>query len=664
VEFKDSNGFDFYNDLGIYSDLSMEDGNISMNDNRILGLPEPTSSGEPLTQGSGSGDYVDRTGDTMSGDLDLQDNFLLGNNGEIDFSSGEMILNQQMPNSGSPTTLQINQDGTPKWALVSMQDGGLGIYDAEANEIVQEFNENGVTELKNRDTKISYGNLGIGTNNINAGMQIGGVEVPSMIFNDSEGKVQTWEIGEGIISNSGEFGINEIDTENTGSDIVFNTSGSVNVPSGDLDIGGNDLTSTDYILADGNKVNYADDIDLGGNNLRLEGGYLSGDGDDEGILVDNSGQVGVGVSNPQSMLDVSGGIKVPAVGTNTTSRSDYGDKISFGSGTSHDNFAMFQQNSDNQYCTTSWGCQVMALTDSGGTVNSNLIVGSKNEDRDFQPIIEFVGSNQQVDISETLTVGNSLNVQNGQFQVQNDGQAVYNVAGTTWGWKVDNNGRVIWDIRDSSGNDIWSLAARGPGNELVIEDGSNNEELVAIDDQGNVDLRGGNLTSVDQVEGHMERRGRVCPQDHYLYQGYCAEKDLHYTPKDSCSTGELTRGVCEQMFSYGNVYEAWDTCDTNGGRLPTPAELDRVDGTGKGWDGASVWVQVAEDSSDINSRNVGIGAATRYSRQLNAAPLDQDKSGGNDDIAAVEYKDTQERVRDEFASNTGGELNGIHCVYD
>jgi hypothetical protein len=398
--------------------------------------------------------------------------------------------------------------------------------------------------------------------------------------------------------------------------------------------------------------------------LRLEGGYLSGDGDDEGILVDNSGQVGVGVSNPQSMLDVSGGIKVPAVGTNTTSRSDYGDKISFGSGTSHDNFAMFQQNSDNQYCTTSWGCQVMALTDSGGTVNSNLIVGSKNEDRDFQPIIEFVGSNQQVDISETLTVGNSLNVQNGQFQVQNDGQAVYNVAGTTWGWKVDNNGRVIWDIRDSSGNDIWSLAARGPGNELVIEDGSNNEELVAIDDQGNVDLRGGNLTSVDQVEGHMERRGRVCPQDHYLYQGYCAEKDLHYTPKDSCSTGELTRGVCEQMFSYGNVYEAWDTCDTNGGRLPTPAELDRVDGTGKGWDGASVWVQVAEDSSDINSRNVGIGAATRYSRQLNAAPLDQDKSGGNDDIAAVEYKDTQERVRDEFASNTGGELNGIHCVYD
>lgn len=754
VDFKDSNGFDFYNELGLYSDLSVEDGNISMNNNRILGLPEPTSSGEPLTQGSGSGDYVDRTGDSMSGDLDLQDNFLLGNNGEIDFSSGEMILDQQMPNSGSPTTLQINQDGTAKWALVSMQDGGLGIYDAEANEIVQEFNENGVTELKNRNTEISYGNLGIGTNNINAGMQIGGVEGPSMIFNDSEGNVQTWEIGEGIISNSGEFGINEIDSENTGSDIVFNTSGSVNVPSGDLDIGGNDLTSTDYILADGNKVNYADDIDLRGNNLRLEGGYLSGDGDNEGINVESDGTVNIEGGN----LDMNnanidnlntlygnqfrmGGITIPAQGSedqnvfrgwtnngfykaderysvssnistncggdlgnlfDRPSRADFcsddlpgsvlieglpnrqwesvGVHFTNGAGVGEMTLEHYDADRNGEWQVAdedpnNLGSEYYLFDDFYGYADKFRLNFSKPDKTDEVQMDYIVGYGQRVrqgkyldrsgdSMYGELNLKDGFNVQEGQFQVQNDGQASYDVAGTTWGWKVDDNGRVIWDIRDSSGNDIWSLAARGPGNELVIEDGSNNEELLAIDDEGNVDLRGGNLTSVDQVEGHMERRGRVCPQDHYLYQGYCAEKDLHYEPKDSCSTGELTRGVCEEMFSYGNVYEAWDTCDSNGGRLPTPAELDRIDGTGKGWDGASVWVQVAEDSGDINSRNVGIGAATRYSRQLNAAPLDQDKSGGNDDIAAVEYKDTQERVRDEFASNTGGELNAIHCVYD
>jgi hypothetical protein len=175
VEFRDSNGFDFYNDLGIYSDLSVEDGNISMNNNRILGLPEPTSSGEPLTQGSGSGDYVDRTGDSMSGDLDIQDNWLLGDSGELNLRNGGATFNgsdqvleldQTMPATGNPATLLFKEDGNSNWAFVSMQDGGLGIYDFQANEIVQEFNENGEIELRNRNVGISNG-LEISSGNLN-----------------------------------------------------------------------------------------------------------------------------------------------------------------------------------------------------------------------------------------------------------------------------------------------------------------------------------------------------------------------------------------------------------------------------------------------------------------------------------------------------------------
>lgn len=110
VEFRDSNGFDFYNELGLYGDLSVEDGNVSMNDNRILGLPEPTSSGEPLTLGSGSGDYVDRTGDSMTGDLDIQDNYLLGDNGAISLARNGRAFTVES-DSGNTYLLNLTNSG-------------------------------------------------------------------------------------------------------------------------------------------------------------------------------------------------------------------------------------------------------------------------------------------------------------------------------------------------------------------------------------------------------------------------------------------------------------------------------------------------------------------------------------------------------------------------
>ena len=47
-------------------------------------------------------------------------------------------------------------------------------------------------------------------------------------------------------------------------------------------------------------------LDLNGNNLILNGGYVSGDGDNEGIFVDSSGRVGIGTTTPQNKLNVAG----------------------------------------------------------------------------------------------------------------------------------------------------------------------------------------------------------------------------------------------------------------------------------------------------------------------------------------------------------------------
>lgn len=179
---------------------------------------------------------------------------------------------------------------------------------------------------------------------------------------------------------------------------------------------------------------------------------------------------------------------------------------------------------------------------------------------------------------------------------------------------------------------------------------------------GDLVLNGNDVTGVSEVQGHMAGRGRVCPQNHFLYSGYCVEKALHHAEYTSCPSGtELTRGVCEDMKSYQNVQDAYNTCDSDGGRLPTPEELDRVDGTGAGWDWANAWVQVAETSSDINNDDTGIGLAVRKSRQLDNAGVDLDEENDNDEIAAVEFKTTINEL-DEYGGD--GELGAVHCAYD
>jgi len=45
-------------------------------------------------------------------------------------------------------------------------------------------------------------------------------------------------------------------------------------------------------------------LNMGGNNIALNGGYLSGDGGDEGIAVDSDGNVGIGTTNPGAKLQI------------------------------------------------------------------------------------------------------------------------------------------------------------------------------------------------------------------------------------------------------------------------------------------------------------------------------------------------------------------------
>ncbi|MCK4677076.1 MAG: tail fiber domain-containing protein [Bacteroidales bacterium] len=79
-------------------------------------------------------------------------------------------------------------------------------------------------------------------------------------------------------------------------------------PSQKLDVNGN--IKADYLYGNGSGLTNLPGDDLGNHtatqNILLNGNWLSGDGGNEGVFVDNSGNVGIGLTNPQNSVHISG----------------------------------------------------------------------------------------------------------------------------------------------------------------------------------------------------------------------------------------------------------------------------------------------------------------------------------------------------------------------
>ena len=434
-----------------------------MNVNRILGLPSAQSSGEPLTLGGGSGDFVDRTGDSMTGDLDLQGNQLVGDRATLDLGSGELTLDQDMPASGNPTTIQLNKDGNPNWAFVSFQDGGLGVFDAQAGEIVMKFNENGEIDYrKNLDlesnnvrrvNEIDFSGTGVGVLN----MENGQIDIRDSAGDNTARFYDTGNVG--IPNGNINLGSNELNDVSDISGVSFI------VPSNGLQVSG-DTTVTDNLNVDG-------ETEL--NDMTVVGTVLS-DGSDTLVLERSSGEASIKSENGDVVIDSSGS----------------GDVVALNEYTSDD----------------------VDLADGGGDVQirgSSLQLNGNNI-RDVNNI-NMDGNNAQIkDVEGITTDGDAVNLGGGGLYISEGGLAF---AGTNNNGNTKNDGYVDGvSVLDGDGSIVVVKGGlRVEGDKLDVRGGD-----VQLNGNSVTGGPGAGTTIMGPRRGTGESGTTSCPGDMRLIQ--------------------------------------------------------------------------------------------------------------------------------------------------
>ncbi len=207
------------------------------------------------------------------------------------------------------------------------------------------------------------------------------------------------------------------------------------------------------------------DIDMAGHEINLNGGYISGDGDEEGIYVDSDGNVGIGtvaVTGAQLTLPQENDAVTPTLAFGDGSSgiyAKYQNQLTIGLGA----VPIYQiglTSFANGSITNSW-----ALMREAGTSTNPIFVNGNDTDTGIgfagNDILTFIaGGVQGLDIAETG--GNIAAKVYGDFEVA--GQ-VKITGGTPGDGKIltsDADGSATWQTPASGGSSLWAASINDP----------------------------------------------------------------------------------------------------------------------------------------------------------------------------------------------------------
>ena len=153
-------------------------------------------------------------------------------------------------------------------------------------------------------------------------------------------------------------------------------------------------------------------------NIQLNGNYLSNDGDNEGIYINNSGQVGIGTNNPAEQLTVSGNQTVTGKLTINTLQITGGSP---GSGkvltTDADGDATWQDNNSRVAFESNNTAQTLSGSLTSSAVSTNSVTNSLTLEAGDLVVVQATFSAQLTGGSGSDEVGFSIGMSNGSSTV-------------------------------------------------------------------------------------------------------------------------------------------------------------------------------------------------------------------------------------------------------
>ena len=457
--------------------------------------------GSGLTGITASGD--DLGNHTATQNLNLNSNYLSGdggNEGVFVDNNGKVGIGTNTPGSRLDVTASASND-----TLVTLRnDGNSGGSVLTASSATSGAAD--IVDFQNGSFVVQgNGRVGIGTSSPSGLLQVGDAAQTgnqSIVLENDQNK---WKQ---TVNSNGYYSLQDGGADRLAIDQSGNVGIGTTSPATALDVNGT-VTATAFV-GDGSGLT---GITVSGDNLgnhtatqalNLNSNYLSGDGDAEGVFVDNSGNVGVGKTTPTTALDVSGTITATAFvgdGSNLTGITVSGDDLGNHTATQSlnlnsnflsgdgDNEGIFVDNGGNVGIgtTSPFGKldiekpsgNFRILNWVGSAANQTVVIG-QYAGNGFSPQVRFQGpATGFVDIGQNPAGSFVVEISDTpRLTVENDGTVTANAF-------VGDGSGLTGISNDDLGSHIATQTINLDGNFLS---GDTDAEGIFVDDAGNVGI--------------------------------------------------------------------------------------------------------------------------------------------------------------------------------